>query len=149
MTDFTEGLDGWLEKIEKRTNLSISQKSEITSAGAKAYAETLKAHTPYSHANYAHGRSAGHGRKSKHMRDAITYKPGYEINSGHTGDTSVGWGDKYNAMVARFVNDGTRDMSAKQIANLHFKDHAEKTAADAVPKANAEKYSEVLHDHTS
>ncbi|MES5177601.1 hypothetical protein ABVC56_11450 [Lactobacillus crispatus] len=78
------------------------------------------------------------------MRDAITYKAGYEINDGQTGDTSVGWEDKYNALVARFVNDGTRDMSQKEISNLHSKDHAEKEAADAVLKANAEKFREIF-----
>lgn len=144
MVELDKGLNDWLDKISQKVDLSIDQKSSITSAGAKTYAEVLKKNTPVSHADYSKGRSAGHGRKSKHMRDAITYKPGFDVNSGHSGDTSVGWGDKYNAMVARFVNDGTRDMSPKQVANLHFKDHAEKEAADAVLKANAEKFREIL-----
>lgn len=144
MVDLDKGLNDWLDKITKKVKLSTDQKTAITGEGAKTYAEVLKKNTPISHASYAHARSAGHGRKSKHMRDAITYKAGYEVNDGNTGDTSVGWEDKYNALVARFVNDGTRDMSQKEISNLHFKDHAEKEAADAVLKANAEKFREVL-----
>ena len=83
--DLDKGLNDWLDKITKKVDLSTSQKSAITGEGAKTYAEVLKKNTPMSHTSYAHARSAGHGRKSKHMRDAITYKAGYEVNDGNTG----------------------------------------------------------------
>lgn len=138
--DLDEGLTKWMNDVVKYADLSVEEKSKITGAGAKVFAHYLKQETPMSHRNYDHLRSAGHGRKREHLRDAITYEPGFTSDKIHTGNTSVGWKDSYSAMVARFVNDGVPTGSANDFKNRNFKERAENAAKEAVLKANAEEY---------
>lgn len=151
MTDLAKGLDDWMNQVEDALKLTPTQRGEITGAGAEIYARILKRNTPMSTEGYIKGRSVGHNnakhgkkpRKTKHLRDSITYKSGFTSDGIHTGSTSVGFDSPYQAMVARFVNNGIQGMSAKQIHNMHFKDKSEIEAKDAVLLAEAKKYKEV------
>lgn len=152
VTDLDEDLLKWYQKIEDAANLSPNQKAEITGAGAKAFASALKEATPVSSEHYNGGRSVAHTnrlhgkkpRKTKHLRDSITYKPGFTSDKLFSGNTSVGFEDKYQAMVARFVNNGTAGMSQKEVKNMHFIEKAQNEAKSEMLKAEAEKYKEVM-----
>lgn len=147
MVDFAEGLENLYKEFENATKLNVKKRSEVTGAGAHVFAEVLKQNTPMSGEDYNHGRSVGHmnakhgkrPRKTKHLRDSITYKAGFDHNKLPTGDTAVGFDSKYSALVGRFVNNGTRDMSAKQLKNMHFFDRSAVEAREAVLKAEAER----------
>ena len=56
----------------------------------------------------------------------------------------MGFEDKYQAMVARFVNNGTAGMSQKKVKNMHFIEKAQNEAKNEMLKAEAEKYKEVF-----
>ena len=152
MADFDDQLEKWFDSIENSLNLSLEEQSEITGAGAKVYQKVLKKNTPRSDVDYSQGgKSAGHAnakhgnkhRKTRHIADMITYKPGFEANGLHTGSTAVGWQGRYYAFVAKITNNGKKQMSSKQVKNMHFKDRSEKEAAIAVRQAIAKKYREV------
>lgn len=147
MADFAEGLDELYEKLEQAAKLNVKKRSEITGAGAQVFARVLKENTPISGENYNKGRSVGHNnakhgktpRKTKHLRDSITYRAGFNHDKLPTGDTAVGFDSKYSALVSRFVNNGTRDMSPKELKNMHFFDRSAVEARQAVLKAEAER----------
>ena len=152
MADLGENLLKWYEQVEKTAELASTQKAKITGAGAKAFSSALEQATPVSSENYSGGRSVGHNntlhgekaRKTKHLRDSITYKPGFTSDGLFSGDTSVGFEDKYQAMVARFVNNGTAGMSQKEVKNMHFIEKAQNEAKNEMLRAEAEKYKEVM-----
>ena len=152
MADLGDNLLKWYEQVEKAAKLTPSQKAQVTGAGAKVFASALKKTTPVSSEHYKGGRSVAHmnelhgrkPRKTKHLRDSITYKSGFTSDGLFSGDTSVGFDDKYQAMVARFVNNGTAGMSKKEIKNMHFIEKAQNEAKSEVLKAEAEKYKEVM-----
>lgn len=153
MADLDENLMTWYKQIEKSISLTPSQKAKVTGAGAKAFAESLKQTTPMSSENYSgDGRSVGHNnrlhgkkpRKTKHLRDSITYVPGYTADGLLSGNTSVGFDSKYQAMVARFVNNGTADMSQKEVKNMHFIQKAQDRARTAMLEAEARECKELL-----
>ena len=149
--DLDDKLENWLKLVEKKYDLTAEQKSKITGAGAAVFAETLKKNTPVSSEHYSSGRSVGHTnwkhnekpRKTKHLRDSITFKPGYTAGKIHSGNTTVGFENKYQAMVARYVNNGTAGMSAKEVKNMHFIEKSQLESRDAVLKAEARKLKEV------
>lgn len=141
MVDFDKGLENWLKSIEEHANLSATKKAQVTGAGAAVFSQILKKNTPVSGESYSKGRSVGHakGRKTKHLKDSITFKPGFNHGKLLTGDTAVGFDSKYSALVARFVNNGTRDMSSKELKNMHFFDRSQVEARDAILRAEAER----------
>lgn len=151
MVDFADGLDELYKKLEKAAKLNVKKRSEITGAGAHVFAEVLKENTPVSGESYSKGRSVGHNnakhgktpRKTKHLKDSITYKEGFNHNKLPTGDTAVGFDSKYAALVGRFVNNGTRDMSPKELKNMHFFDRSAVEARQAVLKAEAERMKQL------
>lgn len=151
MADLDDELQDWYKKVTKNVNLTKDQKAEITGAGARTFARALRSTTPVSSEHYSTGRSVGHnnalhgkkGRKTKHLRDSITYKPGVTADRLAAGDTSVGFENRYYAMVARFVNNGTAGMSRKEIKNMHFIEKAQNQAKDAMLRAEAAKFKEV------
>lgn len=152
MADLDEQLLDWYKKVEKTANLTAEQRGEITGAGARAFAESLRHTTPVSSEHYgSEGRSVGHNnrlhgkkaRKTKHLRDSITFSPGFTADKLHSGNTSVGFENSYQAMVARFVNNGTANMSSKEVKNMHFIEKAQQESKDKVLRAEAAKYKEV------
>ncbi|MDH5099753.1 hypothetical protein OQI87_01005 [Lactobacillus kefiranofaciens] len=151
MADLGKQLDDWYNSITRVAHLTPMEQGKITGAGARAFAEALKLSTPVSSENYSSGRSVGHNnalhgkkaRKTKHLQDSITYKPGFTSDGLLSGDTSVGFEDKYQAMVARFVNNGTAGMSPKEVKNMHFIENAQNEAKNEMLRAEAEKYKEV------
>lgn len=150
--DFDDKLEDWLKSVEKKYDLTAEQKSKITGAGAAVFAEVLKNNTPVSSERYNSGRSVGHTnwkhnekpRKTKHLRDSITFKPGFTSGKIHSGNTTVGFDSKYQAMVARYVNNGTAGMSPKEIKNMHFIEKSQLEAKNAVLKAEAQAFKEVI-----
>ena len=141
MADFDKGLENWLKSIEEHANLSATKKAQVTGSGAAVFSQMFKKNTPVSGESYSKGRSVGHvkGRKTKHLKDSITFKPGFNHDKLPTGDTAVGFDSKYSALVARFVNNGTRDMSSKELKNMHFFDKSQVEARDAILRAEAER----------
>lgn len=148
MANLDNGLERWLDMVEQRANISNEEKSEITGAGAKVFAETLKKNTPVSGLDYSQGkgRRAGHASKSKraHLKDMITYKAGVDAEKEKTGNTAVGYDGKYFNFVARITNNGKRIMSAKQLENLHFVERSRQEAEEKVEKAMQEKYRDIV-----
>ena len=150
--DLDDKLEKWLSAVEQKYDLTAEQKSKITGAGATVFAETLKKNTPVSSEHYNSGRSVGHTnwkhnerpRKTKHLRDSITFKPGFTSGKIHSGNTTVGFDDKYQAMVARYVNNGTAGMSAKEVKNMHFIEKSQLESKNAVLKAEAQAFKEVI-----
>ena len=145
MADLDENLLKWYEQVEKTAKMTPTQKAKITGAGAKAFARALKQTTPMSSENYSGGRSVGHNnqlhgkkpRKTKHLRESITYVPGFTSDKLFSGNTAVGFDSKYQAMVARFVNNGTAGMSQKEVKNMHFIEKAQTEAKKAMLEAEA------------
>ena len=153
--DMGEFLDTWVNKVEKGMKISAEDKAKITGAGAEAFSQVLHDRTPRSNEIYKRGRSAGHAnakhgnshRKTKHLQDTITYKAGYTADKSHTGDTDVGYENKYYDFLAKIVNNGQHHMSEKRYANMHFLDKAQQEAKKAVKEAELKAYKEVMnHD---
>lgn len=149
--DLDDKLENWLKLVENKYDLTAEQKSKITGVGAAAFAETLKKNTPVSSEHYNSGRSVGHTnwkhneqpRKTKHLRDSITFKPGFTSGKIHSGNTTVGFDSKYQAMVARYVNNGTAGMSPKEVKNMHFIEKSQLESKNAVLKAETKAFKEV------
>lgn len=155
--DMGEFLDTWLNKVEKGMKLSAEDKAKITGAGAEAFSQVLHDRTPRSNEIYKRGRSAGHAnakhgnshRKTKHLQDTITYKAGYTADKSHTGDTDVGYENKYYDFLAKIVNNGQHHMSEKRYANMHFLDKAQQEAKKPVAQAELKAYKEVMNHDSS
>lgn len=155
--DMGEFLDNWIDKVEKGMKLSAEDKAKITGAGAEAFSQVLHDRTPRSNEIYKRGRSAGHAnakhgnshRKTKHLQDTITYKAGYTADKSHTGDTDVGYENKYYDFLAKIVNNGQHHMSEKRYANMHFLDKAQQEAKKAVKEAELKAYKEVMNHDSS
>ena len=143
--DFGASIEKWYRETVEAMTLTVDETAEITAAGAQVFSDELQKLTPRSTADYSKGRSAGHAnakhhnghRKTQHLADTITFKPGYTADGNHTGATDTGFSDTYYDFVARIVNDGKRQMSAKEMKNLHFYDKAQAAAADKALAAQA------------
>ena len=150
--DLGKKLEDWYQQVEKAYTFTPAQKSKVTGAGAAVFAEVLKGNTPVSSEHYRTARSVGHinashglkPRKTKHLRDSITFKPGFTSEKVMAGDTTVGFEDKYQAMIARYVNNGTAGMSPKEVRNMHFIEKSQLMSRDAVLKAEAKALKEVM-----
>ena len=155
--DMEEFLENWIGKVEKGMKLSAEDKAKITGAGAEAFSQVLHDRTPRSNEIYKRGRSAGHAnakhhnrhRKTKHLQDTITYKAGYTADKTHTGNTDVGFENKYYDFLAKIVNNGQHHMSEKRYANMHFLDKAQQEAKKAVKEAELKAYKEVMNHDSS
>lgn len=154
--DLSDFLNDWIDSTEKGLTLSVKDKEKITGAGAEAFKQALHDRTPRSDVSYKRGRSAGHAnakhrnnhhRKTKHLQDSITYKPGYTADKVHTGDTDVGYEDNYYDFLAKIINNGKHNMSDKELSNMYFVDKAQKEAAKSVEDAELKAFKEVMnHD---
>ena len=145
--DFADGLDAWLRQVDVYVTLSADERGQITAAGAQAYAKVLKDMTPRSNVDYSKGKhGAGHATRHKHghLADSVTYKAGYTADNLHTGDTDIGYQDHYFDFLARLINDGQKEMSVKELANMHFTDRAQEAAKEQVFAAMKAKYNELL-----
>ena len=129
--DMNEALGQWLKQVSKAAQLSVSDQEKITKAGADVYAKKLAETTKEKHPN-----TKGTGGKYGHLSEDISGKKG-DIDGDHNGSSTVGFGNK--AFVARFLNDGT-----KNIRGDHFVDNARDDAKDAVFAAEAEKYQAIV-----
>lgn len=143
-------LDDFYNRIKDRVDLTTEQRSQVTAAGAEAYAEELKKATPRSAMSYASGpRKAGKsGEHRKHLADTITFKPGYTAENLQTGDTDTGFQYKEDDFLVRIIDDGKKKMSAKEQKNLHFIERAQANARSKMAEAMAKKIEEVTKDES-
>ena len=129
--DMDAALDQWLKQVNKAAQLSIKDQEKITKAGADVLAEKLTEYTKAKHPD-----TKGTGGKYGHLSEYISSATG-DIDKEHNGNSVAGFGDK--AFVARFLNDGT-----KNIHGDHFVDNSRDDAKDAVFAAEAEKYQAII-----
>ncbi|TEA91101.1 head-tail connector protein [Lacticaseibacillus paracasei] len=129
--DMDVALDQWLKQVNKAAQLSIKDQEKITKAGADVLAEKLTEDTKAKHPD-----TKGTGGKYGHLSEDISSATG-DIDKEHNGNSVAGFGDK--AFVARFLNDGT-----KNIRGDHFVDNSRDDAKDAVFAAEAEKYQAII-----
>lgn len=132
--NFEGQLESWMNALEGKVKLSSEQKARINTAGAGVLYETLRKATPYN----------PRIKTNKHMRDAIQFSPGKNVDNLPNGDTDVGW-DKDHAYIARIMNDGKKKMSAKEQSQLHFKDQAVEKARPLVQEAQARAYARMMN----
>lgn len=153
-------LDKWSAQIASGVKLPVSAQAKITGAGAEAYSKILHDYTPRSDEDYHHGRSAGHAnakhgnrhRKTKHLQDTITYKPGYTADGYRIGSsTDVGWDGHYYDFLAKILNNGSQRAkdSIKFLQDEKFMDRAQAAARDAVEEAELKAYKEALNSDSS
>lgn len=150
--DFGEAFDTWYKQLASAMSLSTDDRAKITGAGAKAFSEAYVEETPVSTETYETGRSAGHAnakhanshRKTKHLKDAYTYSEGYTADGNKTGDTDVGQESKYYDFLAKIISNGrNQPRSAKEYANMHYRDRAQSKAKAAMLSAMLVKYKQV------
>lgn len=95
-------IENWLEDVKSISDLSLSEKEEITKAGAKVFAKELEEVARRDHA------SKRKYKLRKHLYETVAVSKSKNGDGTHV----VGFeGDKY-ALTARFVNDGTKKMKA-------------------------------------
>ncbi|GEK28518.1 HK97-gp10 family putative phage morphogenesis protein [Furfurilactobacillus siliginis] len=125
------GLEDQLQSFMERANKLVPNtetKSKITKAGAEAYKNRLRAQTKAKH--YSSHKDEKYG----HMADNIDYVNS-NIDGVNDGTSVVGWNNRYHAMNARFLNDGTR-----KIQPDHFVDVARRNSREAILQAEKDEY---------
>lgn len=126
--ELDQALDSWLKDIQKATMLSLTEKSNITNAGAKVYEKALKRNTP---------RSDNRHEKTPHLQDSIMRRK-RNADGELDGTSTVGFSaDK--AYIARFLNDGTVKMRPR-----HFVTRTQEATADLVLLAEYAAYKKHL-----
>lgn len=120
-------MQDWLGSIERKT-ISTEQQAQITEAGAKVFAEHLKAEAEKH-------RSSHNDVKYGHLADNVVYQA-TDIDKEKNGNSTVGFGKK--AFVARFLNDGTVKMKP-----THFVDNVRQESQAEVFAAQKKKYEEL------
>lgn len=144
--DFGTAMNEWLNKVEHAAVPTTAEQGQITGAGAKVFAESLREHTPRSNIDYGlGGKQAGHAkqRKFEHLQDSITYEPGILAGGQPAGSTDVGFEDHYFDFVARITNNGRKIMTPKIQANMGFADRAQAESAGAIRDAMVAKLKEL------
>lgn len=126
MSGLDEQLNGFLSQVKKLVP-DTQTRSEMTKAGAKVYADSLKQSAP---------RSKHNDVKYKHLQDDIVTQ-NTDIDGEKNGNSTVGFGKK--AHIARFLNDGTKKMQA-----THFVDNSRKESEEAVFTAQKDIYNRRL-----
>ncbi|KRL02520.1 HK97-gp10 family putative phage morphogenesis protein [Liquorilactobacillus capillatus] len=108
---------------------NAGQKSEITGAGAKVFAEHLQEVTKEKH--YTKHNDVKYG----HLADNVVYQKN-NIDGEKDGSSTVGFGKK--AFVAKWLNDGTKKMKGD-----HFVDNARRESEEKIFEAQRKKYEEL------
>lgn len=127
MAELDNQLDSWLRTIAKKIP-STEDTAKITEAGANVLAKHLKAEADKH-------RTDRNDVKYGHLADNVVAQ-NTDIGGEKNGNSVVGFSKK--AFVARFLNDGTKNMAA-----THFADNARKEAQDDVLKAQMEEYDKL------
>lgn len=121
-----------MQSFAKRAEKLIpnaEQKSEITGAGAKVFAEHLQEVTKEKH--YSKHDDVEYG----HLADNVAYQK-TNIDGEKDGSSTVGFGKK--AFVAKWLNDGTKKMKGD-----HFVDNARRESEKKIFEAKRKKYEEL------
>jgi len=140
--NFGKTIENWYNKVESASKLTTADIAKITGAGAKVYAEILKANTPVGKNRHVYKSKR---RKTKHLKNTITYKNGFTADNINNGNTDVGFSGKYYDFVARITNNGKKVMSAKEMKNLHFMDKALEQARPKIIEAEKREYSRIIN----
>lgn len=112
MDDFEEQLQQWVQQIANQVELTPSQKASITKAGADVFRDELEETTRQKH--YSNHDDKVYG----HMADHIT-ATNKDVDGDMNGVSTVGWDNKYHAMNAMRLNDGTVKIKADHfVTNL-------------------------------
>lgn len=109
MVGLDEALQGWLRDVQRITDLTPTEQSKITQAGAKVFQERLEEATRNKHYD-----TKRYNPKRGHLADGLETQMS-NADGRKTGVSTVGWSDGMNATIARWLNDGT-----KKMAGSHF-----------------------------
>ncbi|MCH3989874.1 MAG: HK97 gp10 family phage protein [Lactobacillus sp.] len=121
-------LEEQLEAFRKRVAACVpnkEQQQKATEAGAKYFAQELSKITKEKH--YSNKKDAKYG----HMADHISFHAG-NGDGVMDGSSTVGWTNRYHAMNAMRLNDGTVHIKAD-----HFVDNAREDCMQGVLEAEA------------
>ncbi len=132
--DFTDQLEAWVQQIANITsNLNLKQRADITTAGAEVFRDELEKTTRQKH--YSHHNDKVYG----HMADHIIVSS-KDTDNDLDGAATVGWNNKYHAMNAMRLNDGTRKIKADHFVTDLQEDEIIK---QKVLEAEKAKYDEI------
>ncbi|MEY8701020.1 HK97-gp10 family putative phage morphogenesis protein [Streptococcus ferus] len=124
-------IEDWLEDVKTMSDLTVSEKEEVTRAGAEAFAKELTEVTRRDHT------SKRKYKLKKHLYETVGISKAKQKDGTHI----VGFGDDRSAVVARFVNDGTKKMKASHfVTNLQNSNEVNAKVFNAERKA----YEEIL-----
>ncbi|ARU13855.1 tail component [Streptococcus phage P7573] len=134
MTGLDEALEGWLKTVSSIGNLTPSEQSKITNAGAKVFKKELEKVTREKH--YSKKKDLKYG----HMADGLAVQS-TNVDGRKNGAATVGWVNRYHAQNARRLNDGTKKYRAD-----HFVTNVQNDSAvrDKVLLAEKEEYEKLI-----
>lgn len=133
MAGLDDMLSEWLHEVEQVSKLSTTDKVKITNAGAKVFKRNLEEVTRKKHYSDHEDKARGH------MADSIEIQ-NTNLDKTMDGTAVVGF-DKYHAINARRLNDGTKKYSAD-----HFVDETRQASADEVFAAEKAEYDRLLSE---
>nr|WP_065868604.1 HK97-gp10 family putative phage morphogenesis protein [Streptococcus mutans] len=120
--DFEKEINNWLNTVQNISDLSLSEKEKITSAGAEVFRERLEKETREKHYSKHKDPICGH------MADNITV----QTKGNNGGVATVGWENHYHANNAMFLNDGTKKIKADHfVTNLQNSDEVKQKVFEA------------------
>lgn len=124
MADFERQLEQFQNQVEKL--VPSKKKQEVANmAGAEVYKERLTAVTRSKH--YSHKKDPKYGHMADHISASTKNVDGIE-----DGTATVGWANRYHAMNAMRLNDGTVHIKAD-----HFVDTTREESRKAILDAQA------------
>lgn len=133
MVSFDEALNDWLKTVATVTDLTAEEQSKITKAGAEVFKKELEDTTRREH----YRKDVTHSQR-KHLADDIAVQTA-DVDGRKTGKTTVGWQDKMNATIARWLNDGTIKMRGDHFVTNVQQDKAIQRKVLLAEKAEYEK----------
>lgn len=126
--DFEKEINNWLNTVQNISDLSLSEKEEITNEGAKVFQKELAETTKRLH------YSDSENPKEGHMADNVIVK------KGENGTALVGF-KGIHALKAMWLNDGTKKIKADHfVTNLQNSDEVKQK----VFKAEKEIYDQII-----
>lgn len=132
--DFEKEINNWLNTVQDISDLSLSEKEEITNEGAKVFQKELEEVTREKH--YSNKKDLKYG----HMADGLSIQF-TNADGRKNGVAIVGWKNNYHAENARRLNDGTKKIKADHfVTNLQNSDEVKQK----VFKAEKEIYDQII-----
>ena len=126
--DFEKEINNWLNTVQNISDLSLSEKEEITNEGAKVFQKELAETTKRLHYSKKENLPKGH------MADNVI------VEKGENGTYLVGFKD-FHGVKAMWLNDGTKKIKADHfVTNLQNSDEVKQK----VFKAEKEIYDQII-----